>query len=135
MSFSIDLRKRVMAAIDGGMRITQAAKVFQVSRSAIYDWQKLLKKSNNLGPVTGYQKGHSHKITNWEEFRIFVQRHQHCASPQMRAEWKKLTNIDMSESVMLRALKKIGYTSKKKLLIMPRQTKKSVQHFWKKSKI
>jgi hypothetical protein len=47
----------------------------------------------------------------------------------MRVEWKKLTNIDVSESVMLRALKKIGYTSKKKLLVMPKQIKKSEMPF------
>jgi hypothetical protein len=44
---------------------------------------------------------------------INSENHSQCTSPQMRAEWKKLTNIDVSESVMLRALKKIGYTSKK----------------------
>lgn len=135
MSFSIDLRKRVIAAINGGMRITQATKVFQVSRGTIYDWQKLLKATNDLAPKIAYQKGHSPKITDWDLFKEFVKNHHHCASPQMRSEWKKLTNVDMSESVMLRALRKIGYTAKKKLLTMPKQTKKSVRHFWKKSKI
>ncbi len=113
MAFSIDLRKRVIAAVDDGMQITKAAKVFQVCRRTIYLWQDLLKKTNNFAPKFGYQKGHSHKITDWDQFKVFVEKHKHCASPQMRVEWKKLTNIDVSESVMLRALKKIGYTSKK----------------------
>ena len=128
MAFSIDLRERVIAAINEGMRITEAAKTFKVCRSVIYDWQKLLKTTNNIAPKTGYQKGHSHKITDWEKFKEFAEKHKHCASPQMRIEWKKLTNVDMSESVMLRALKKIGYTAKKKLLVMPKQIKKSVQN-------
>ena len=135
MVYSIDLRKRVIAAIDNGMRITEAAKIFKVCRSVIYDWQDLFKTTNNIAPKSGYQKGHSSKITDWDQFKLFVEKHKHCASPQMRTEWKKLTNVGMSESVMLRALKKIGYTSKKKLFVMPKQTKKNVIYTWKKSKI
>ncbi len=128
MPFSIDLRERVIAAVDNGMQITEASKVFKVSRRIVYHWQDLLKKTNSLAPKAGYQKGHSHKITDWNQFKMFVEKHQHCASPQMRVEWKKLTNVDVSKSVMLRALKKIGYTSKKKLLIMQKQIKKNETH-------
>ena len=124
MAFSIDLRERVIAAIDSGMQITEAAKVFKVCRSVIYDWQNLFKKTRSLAPKSGYQKGHSHKITDWNQFKIFAENHKYCTSSQMKVEWKKFTNIDVSESVMLRSLKKIGYTSKKKLLIMQKQIKK-----------
>ena len=129
MAFSVDLRTRVIAAIDNGMRITEASKTFKVCRSVIYDWQKLLKATNKLSPKSGYQNGHSHKIANWDQFKVFVEKHKHCASPQMRIEWKKLTDIEMSESAMLRALKKIGYTSKKKLFLMPKQIKKNEKNF------
>lgn len=129
MAFSVDLRERVMAAIDDGMKITEATKVFKICRRTVYNWQDLLKETNKLSPKSGYQKGHSHKIIDWDQFKAFVQKHKHRASPQMRVEWKKLTNIDVSESVMLRALKKIGYTSKKKLLVMPKQIKKSEMPF------
>lgn len=135
MAFSTDLRERVITAIDNGMRITEAAKIFKVCRSVIYDWKDLLETTKDLKAKSGYQKGHSHKITDWEQFKLFVEKHKHSSSPQMRIEWKKITNIDMSESVMLRALKKIGYTSKKKLLVTPKQIKKSVIYSWKKSKI
>lgn len=124
MAFSIDLRERVIAAIDSGMQITEAAKVFKVCRSVIYDWQNLLKTTDSLAPKSGYQKGHSHKIIDWDQFKIFVEKYKYCASPQMRSEWKKLTGVDVSESVMLRALKKIGYTCKKKPLVTWRQIKK-----------
>ena len=129
MAFSIDLRERVIAAVDGGMKITEAAKVFKVCRRTIYLWQDLFKKTNELAPKSGYQKGHSHKITDWDQFKTFVEKHKHCASPQMRVEWNKLTNIDVSENVMLRAIKKICYTSKKKLLVMPKQIKKNEKNF------
>ena len=72
MVYSIDLRKRVIAAIDNGMRITEAAKIFKVCRSVIYDWQDLFKTTNNIAPKSGYQKGHSSKITDWDQFKLFV---------------------------------------------------------------
>ncbi len=117
MALSIDLRKRVIAAIEGGMRITDAAKSFQVARKSIYRWLDLRKETNSLAPKSGYQKGHSHKITDWEKFKKFASEHRHLTSPKMVIEWEKITGVLMSENVMQRALKKIGYTSKKNLWI------------------
>lgn len=123
MAFSIDLRKRVIAAIDDGMKITAATKVFKVCRSVIYDWQDLVKKNNSLAPKTGYQKGHSHKITDWDQFKKFAEANKQCSAPQMVIKWKALTGVDVSDSVILKVLKKIGYTSKKKPLVMPKRIK------------
>ncbi len=120
MAFSIDLRERVIAAVDDGMRVPEAAKVFKVCRRTIYYWKNLLKTTSRLAPKSGYQNGHSHKITDWDQFKIFAEKYKYCTSPQMRVEWKKLTSVDISENVILRALKKIGYTSKKKRLAMPK---------------
>lgn len=113
MALSIDLRRRVIEAVDGGMRITDAAEVFKVARRGIYRWLELREKTNSLEPKKNYQKGHSHKITDWEQFKKFANEHQHLTAPKMIIEWEKITNIRVSESVMRRSLKKIGYTSKK----------------------
>lgn len=113
MALSIDLRKRVIAAVDNGMRITDTAKSFQVSRKGIYRWLNLRKETNSLAPKSGYQKGHSHKITDWVKFEKFAKKHRHLIVRKMVIEWEKITHVHMSESVMKRALKKIGYTSKK----------------------
>lgn len=113
MPLSIDLRKRVIAAVDDGMRITDAAKSFQICRKTIYHWLNLRKKTNNIAPKSGYQKGHSHKITDWNQFKEFVKINRHSTVAKMAIEWEKITNVRVSVSVMLRALKKIGYTSKK----------------------
>lgn len=113
MPLSIDLRRRVIAAIADDIRIVKIAKIFKVSRRVIYNWIDLQKQTNNLMPKTGYQKGHSHKIMDWEQFKSFVEKHKECTIPKMIVEWKNLTNISVSPSSMSRALKKINYTSKK----------------------
>lgn len=114
-TYSLDLRKRVMDAISKGTRPTVVAKTFDISRTAVYDWKNLLKETNSLRPKSGFQKGHSHKITNWEEFKSFVEKHGNLTVKMMIAEWMKLKNQNISESTMERALRSIGFTSKKNL--------------------
>ncbi|MCS7225552.1 MAG: transposase, partial [Gloeomargarita sp. SKYB31] len=38
MCYSLDLREKVMAFIENGHSITQAAKVFNIGRATIYRW-------------------------------------------------------------------------------------------------
>lgn len=134
MAFSLDLRERVITAVDNNMHVDEAVKIFKVSRRVIYEWLELRKETGSLAPKSGYQKGHGHKITDWDQFRLFVEEHKYCTCLQMTVEWERITGTSISESVMLRDLKKIGYTSKKKHLIMPKQPKRNVSYFWKKSK-
>jgi transposase len=126
---SVDLRKRIIAAIDDGMKIGEAAKLFDVCEKAIYNWINLRKIINSLEPKSGYQKGHSHKIKNWEEFRAFAAANKHCTIKAMQEKWQKNTNAPISKSVIQRGLKKIDYTSKKKLLVIKRQMQKNVNNF------
>lgn len=134
MLLSSDLRKRVILSIEKGLRASDAAKRFNVSRRSIYNWIKLKKETNSLAPKSGYQNGHSHKITDWNKFKKFIEKHKELTVKGMIIEWENLFNTTMSESTMERALKKCGYTFKKKLLNIPNQTKKSVKYFWKKLK-
>lgn len=129
MAFSIDLRERVISAIENDMRITDAVKIFKVSRRVIYEWLELRKATGSLAPKAGYQKGHSHKITDWEKFKAFANENRQSNSPQMIIAWEKLTGVKVSESVMLRGLKKINFTAKKKLSTMPKQIKGSERNF------
>lgn len=128
MSLSIDLRERVIDAVTGGMSKTKAAKLFKVCRRVIYNWLDLRKKTNSLAPKTGYQKGHSHKITNWEQFKTFVAANTQRTVKGMIVEFKRVTDIDISETAMENALKKINYSCKKKLFIMQKPTKKNVKN-------
>lgn len=127
MAFSLDLRERVIASVDEDMHIDEAVKTFKVSRRVIYEWLELRKETGGLKRKTGYQKGHSHKITDLEKFKAFANSHKHSSSPQMIIKWEQLTGVKVCESVMLRMLKKIGFTSKKKPLAMPKQMQKNVK--------
>lgn len=70
--YSDDLRQRVMNALDKGMRKTEVAKVFNVSRNTIDLWLKRRKVTGEVKAKSGYQKGSRHKITDWNKFREFA---------------------------------------------------------------
>ena len=118
MPLSLDLRERVVGAIHDGMGKTKAAKIFGVARRSIYNWLELHENTNSLKAKTNYQKGHSHKITDWEKFKIFVEEHKQKTVPIMVKEYEKLTGVQMCDTVMEKALKKINYSCKKKRFIM-----------------
>lgn len=114
MSLSIDLRKRVLEQVDAGQdTIKNIAKRFCIGQRSIYSWLALRRETNDIVPKINYQKGHSHTITNWEEFRKFVEKHTHLTAPAMCIEWEKIYGRRIPTSVMKRGLKKLGYTFKK----------------------
>ena len=54
--YSMDLRKRVVAAIEGGMSRRQAAKHFGVSPTAAINWMKRVDETGSVAP--GQMGGH-----------------------------------------------------------------------------
>ena len=48
--YSLDLRKRVVAAIEGGMSRNQAAKQFGVAISTAIGWMKRVEKTGSVEP-------------------------------------------------------------------------------------
>jgi transposase len=125
--YSIDLRQRVVDAVNSNMEIDQAVEVFKVARRTIYDWIKLFKETGNLEPKTGYQKGHSHKIKDLEAFKIFVEENRGCSAQQMAEKWTELTGTITFHDTITRGLKKIDFTFKKKLLHTKKPILKNAQ--------
>ncbi len=68
LGLSVDLRERVVAAVDDGTRVIEAAKLFKVCDRVIYQWLKLRKKTNSLKPITNHHTGHRAKIKDWDTF-------------------------------------------------------------------
>ncbi len=57
----------------------------------------------------GYQRGHSHCISDWDEFRAFAERY----GDKTQAEMVQLWQFKISKRTMSRALAHIGWTRKK----------------------
>ena len=118
MPYSVDLRKKIVSAIKNGMSQTDAANIFNVARRTIYSWLSLQEETGSLEPQTGFQKGHSHGITDLDKFKKFVDEHADYTQEEM-AE-----HFSVGSSTIGRALKKIAYARKKRITHTQSETKK-----------
>ncbi len=108
-SYSYDLRTRVINAIDGGMRKTQASRIFQISRNTIDTCLKKREDTGDYQGKVGYQQGYKPKINDLEKFQQFVQINGSKTQAEMAEAWPE----KISDRTIGKALKKIGYIRKK----------------------
>ena len=118
--YSYDLRQKVISAIElDGLKKTEASELFNISRNTINLWLKRKKETGDFQALPNKPPGNNHKITDWEEFRQFVKVHGDRTQKEMAKLWKD----EISDRTISRALKKIGFTRKKRLMVIVRETK------------
>src|SRR5689334_15664463 len=107
-AYSLDLRKKVIAKVNEGiLKIKEIAAFFGINVRTIYDWRKQWETTGNLAPKTGFQRGHSHKITDLDAFKAFAEANADLTLKEMA---EKLGNV--SPKTVDRKLKKIGFSFK-----------------------
>ena len=106
-AYSKDLRIRILKAVDKGESPELVAPRFSVSSRTIYLWQKQRNLREHSDPITKYQKGHSHKINDLENFRSFVLKHSNLTAKEMSRLWGGI-----SVSTINRYLKRLNITHK-----------------------
>lgn len=109
--YSYDLRRKIIQAIQqDGLKKSEASELFNISRNTIDLWLKRQAETGDYRAKPNQPPGNGHKITDWEKFREFVQAH----GAKTQAEMAKLWQGDVSARTISRALKKIGFTRKKR---------------------
>ena len=120
--YSYDLRRKVIDAIElDGMKRCEASEYFRISRNTIHLWLQRQAETGDVKAKVRERTGHSHKITDWEKFRAFAQKHHDKTQTEMAGLWEG----DISDRTISRALKKIGFTRKKKLTATENETRKN----------
>ena len=114
-AYSVDLRLRVLRAIDDGMSKMQAHQTFQISRSTIDDWLRLREKTGSVQVCVGQRRG-GWALGDQAGFAAFVMRQQHSTLEQMRQAWREETQQSLSTMSFSRALRHGGYTRKKRAI-------------------
>ncbi len=109
--YSYDLRQKVIQAIElDGMKKSEAAQVFQVSRNTINLWLKRRAETGDLQPKSNRPQRTTSKITDWEHFAQFARTNADKTQVEMAQLWLG----DISARTISRALNKIGWSRKKK---------------------
>ena len=125
--YSLDLRLRVLAALDGGMSKMQAHKTFQISRSTIDDWLKLRQQTGKVAAQTTYRRGVPPAIANPEAFHAFAARHQHSTLAQMAGAWEQESGQKLSLMTFSITLRRLGYTRKKRVTAIKNAEKENAK--------
>jgi len=93
-----------------GLKISEASLLFNISRNTINLWLKRQAQTGNFEALPNKPLGNGHKITDWEKFREFACEH----GEKTQVEMAKLWDGQISDRTISRALKKIGFTRKKR---------------------
>ena len=118
--YSVDLRKKVLSALDNGATAVSLSELFQIDRKTIYNWQTKLEKLKSLEPNKSGPKLLSGKIQDLDAFKEFVEKKPDRSSSKIAEEWG-----DISSSTIRRYLKIIGFTNKKKFWLQKSLRKKT----------
>jgi transposase len=111
--YSVDLRQRIVSAVEGGMSKAQAARTFSVSLSSVKRYVNKAKWGESLAPKK--RPGSLPKLD--EKARKLLEddlRERPYLTLQDRCEYiEVMTGLSVSRSTMCRAIARIGPTRKK----------------------
>ena len=117
--YSYDLRIRVMTAVEKGMEEMSSSQTFGVHRDTITAWVARKEATGDVQANTGYQRGHSHKIPDLQQFKTFVATQGDATVEELAVAWGGVGRM-----TIWRQLRKLGYTQKKRPSGMPSGTKR-----------
>jgi len=109
MAYSMDLRERVVGALNRGASVAAVARRFGVSRPAVDDWRRRAERDALAPDKTGPKS--PTKITPQDD-QIMLD--QIAENPGITAnQLRELIGVEVAECTVCRRLKKLGLTLKK----------------------
>jgi transposase len=123
--YSTDLRLKAVSLVESGTTILQVAQLLNLGYATIRRWLKLKRTTNSVQAKTGYQKGHSNKIADLEQFRQFVDNNQGKTAIELAKLWN-----NVSHTTICTYLHRIGYTRKKRVIYTEKGMKQTVSYIW-----
>ena len=107
-AYSMDLRLKVLKAIERGEKKSHISRTFGISRNTIDLWLKQRDQTGSIAPKSYSRRGPAPKIEDWEAFREFATAHAHLTQQQMADLWP----TPISDRTIGKALRRIGFTRK-----------------------
>ncbi len=121
---SEDLRTRVLSMYRGGATASEAAAHFGVCQRSVYRWDKQEKERGTL--TSGHvRSGRRSKIVVDEQFEKFAKATATKTLQAMADYWNQQAEEQVSQMAMWRAVKKLGYTRKKRRIATKKPAQKN----------
>jgi transposase len=114
-AYSLDLRTRVVDAIDNGMPRTQAVGVFQVSLGSLKRWLRQRQSSDSLAPKR--RPGQSATITEAQNafLRFQLEQFPDATLSEHAERWNADHGTTLSHWTLGRAIRRLGWSRKKRV--------------------
>lgn len=110
-AYHSDLRSRAIDLLNKGTSSSEVSSLLGLGIATVNLWYRTWKKEGRVEGLTGYQKGHSPKITDKAKFEAFI-----LANPnKTQEELGRLWENPCSDATINKGLKAIGYTYKKRV--------------------
>jgi transposase len=124
-AYSLDLRERVLAALDKGISREQVVTTFKVSLSTIKRW--LGRRHNGLPLAAPRPTGRTHSLTQADLAVLLARLHAAAdASIAAHTQWWNDTHPEhtVSPKTIERAIARLGWTRKKRASVPANATKR-----------
>jgi transposase len=111
--YSVDLRTRIVSAVEGGMSKAQAARTFSVSLPSVKRYVEKAHRGESLAPKK--RPGSAPKLDD-KAIKLLKEdlKERPFATLQERCDYiETMTGLSVSRSTMCRAIARIGPTRKK----------------------
>ncbi|BAG39605.1 IS630 family transposase [Orientia tsutsugamushi] len=111
--YSYDLRMKIFKALDEGVSIVKACKIFNISRNTIYRWKHLKRETGDIkAKPYGPAKGYNAKIDLKEFEELIINHHDKTAK-----ELSIILGNRLQRTRINYYRKLLGYTYKKLIFI------------------
>ena len=113
-AYSEDLRLRVVAAVDGGMPRSEAARVFGVSRATVKRYLALRRESGALAPRPRRGPPPVRMAALAEALPPRLASHPDATLAEHCAWYEETSGVRVADTTMSRVIRRLGWTRKKR---------------------
>jgi transposase len=112
-AYSEDLRLRIVAAVDGGMPRSAAARLFGVGRATVKRYLALRRETGGLAPRPRHGPPPIKTAALREALPARLEATPDATLPEHCAWWREASGHAVSRATMSRAIAALGWTRKK----------------------
>lgn len=111
-AYGLELRERIVAAVDAGQPQTRVAELFGVDRTTVRRYVALA-RADALAPKPIPGRPRQIGPEDERDVRLQLQLHPEATLAEHCQRWGNLHGVTPSESTMSRAIHRLGWTRKK----------------------
>src|SRR3712207_4958869 len=124
-AYSMDLRERVLAAVDRGTPRKEIVRTLGVSEPTIRRYLRLRRETGSVAPKPAPKRAFSigqrveQRRASWNQ----LEEHYDATLERHCLLWEREQGVKVSISTMSRAIRRLGWTLKKRVWVPPNETK------------